>query len=74
MPVGHIWKFELEKTCSLDGWMKFNFSNARIEHDMLKFLATIENIIKIRSEDSNYNPGKVGENNSGTLLFAISNT
>ena len=41
---------------------------------MLKFLATTENIRKIRSEYSNYNRGKVVKNSSGKLLFAISNT
>ena len=41
---------------------------------MLKFLATTENVRKIRSEDSNYNRDKVVKNSSGKLLFAISNT
>ena len=38
---------------------------------MLNFLATTENIRKIRTEDSNYNRGKVVKNSSGKLLFAI---
>ena len=38
---------------------------------MLNFLATTENIRKIRTEDSNYNRGKVVKNSSGQLLFAI---
>ena len=39
---------------------------------MLKYLATNENIRKIRSEQLNYNCGKVLEKSSGNLLFAIS--
>ena len=39
---------------------------------MLKFLVTTENIRKIRSEQPNYNRGKVLEKSSGKLLFAIS--
>ena len=74
MPFGHIWKFDLEKTFSLDFGEKRNFSKIRIEHVMLNFLATTENIRKIRSDDSNYNRGKVVKNRSGKLLFAISNT
>ena len=50
--VGYIWKFGLEKTSSLD-------FGVRIEHVKLKFPATTENIRKVRSEDSNYNRGKV---------------
>ena len=46
----------------------------RIEHVMLKFLATTENIRKIRSEDSNYSRGIVVKNSIGKMLFAISNT
>ena len=65
MPVGHIWKFDLEKTFSLDFGRKCNFSKIRIEHVILKFLATTENIRKISSEDSNYNRGKVVKNSSG---------
>ena len=66
MPVGHIWKFDLEKAFSLDFGEKRNFSKIRIVHVMLKFLATTENIRKIS--------GKVVKNRSGKLLFAISNT
>ena len=74
MPFGHIWKFDLEKTFSLDFGVKCNFSKVRIEHVMLKFLATTENIRKTRSEDLNYNSGKVVKNSSRKLLFAISDT
>ena len=74
VPVGHTWKFDLEKTFSLDFGVKCNFSKTRIEHAMLKFLATTENIRKIGSEYSNYNRGKVVKNSCGKLLFAIFNT
>ena len=74
MPASHIWKFDLEKTFSHDFGVKCNFSKNRIEHVMLKFLATTESISKIRSEYSNYNRGKVVKNSSGKLLFAISIT
>ena len=42
MPVGHICKFDLEKTFSLDFGVKCNFSKTRIELVMLKILATTE--------------------------------
>ena len=73
MQVGHIWKLDFKKTFGLDFGVKCNISKNRIEHVMLKFLATTENIRKKRSEDSNYNRGKVVKNSSGKLLFAISN-
>ena len=41
---------------------------------MLKFLATAENIRKTRSEDSNYDCGKVVKKSNVKLLFAISDT
>ena len=74
MPVGHIWKFDFEKTFGLDFVVKCDFSKIRIEHVMLKFLATTENIRKIRSEDSNYNRGKLFIDSHGKLLLAISDT
>ena len=74
MPVGHIWKSDIEKAFSPDFEVKSNFSKIRIEHIMLKFLATTENTRKIRSEDSNYKRGEVVKNSSGKLLFAFSNT
>ena len=49
VPVGHISKIDLEKTFSLDFGVKCNFKKIRIEHVMLKFLATTENTKKIRS-------------------------
>ena len=53
MPVGHIWKFDLEKTFGLDFEVICNFSKIPIELVMLKVLATTEDIRKIRSEVSN---------------------
>ena len=43
---------------------------------MLKFLAKTENISKIRSEESNYNRGKVVKNSSGICYsqFPIHNS
>ena len=58
----------------LDFVVKCNFSKIRIEHVMLKFLATSDIITKIRSEDSNYNRRKVVKNSSVKLLFAIFDT
>ena len=46
MPVGHIWKFDLERTFTLDFGVKCNCSKTRIVQVMLKFLATTENIRK----------------------------
>ena len=74
MPVGHIWKFDLENMFILDVGVKCNISKIRIEHVMPKFRATTENIRKIRTEDSNFNRGKSVKNSSGKLLIAISNT
>ena len=47
MPVGHIWKFDLELNVNLDFGEKSNFSNNQIEPVMLKFLATTQNTRKI---------------------------
>ena len=74
MPVGHIWKFDLEQRKRHDFGVKWNLSKIRIEHVMLRFLATTEKIRKIRSEESNYNRGKVVKNSSGKMLFAFSDT
>ena len=46
MPVGHIWKFDLEEYEIRSFGMKFNFSKIRIEPVMLNFFATTENIRK----------------------------
>ena len=46
VPVGHIWKFDLEEYEIRGFGMKFNFSKIRIEPVMLSFLVTTENIKK----------------------------
>ena len=52
MPVGHIWKFDLEEREIHGFGMKFDFSKTRMEPVMLSFLATTENIInKIRTTE-----------------------
>ena len=72
MPVGHIWKFDLEE-CKLRNFgRKFNFSKIRIEPVMLNFLAKTENLRKTRPERPDNNRGKVVNLSSGKLLFAIS--
>ena len=43
VPVGHIWKFDLEEYEIRGFGMKFNFSKIRIEPFMLCFLASTEN-------------------------------
>ena len=70
MPVGHFSKFDLEQRKRYDFGVKWIFSNIRIDHVILKFLATAENIRKKRSEKSNYNRGKVVKDSSGKFLFA----
>ena len=61
VPVGHICKFDLEQYEQRDFGVIWNFSKIRIEHVMLNFLATTENLRNIRSERSNCNRGKVVE-------------
>ena len=71
MPVGHIWKFDLEEYEIRSFGMKFNFSKIRIEAVMLSFLATTENIrIKIRTAESQLRESD--RKNSGKLQFALS--
>ena len=72
MPVGHIWKFDLEEYEVRNFERKFIFSKIRIEPVMLNFLAKTENLRYRRSEQPIYNRGKVVEKSSGKLLFAIS--
>ena len=44
VPVGHIWKFDLERSKkTLDFGVKFNFSKFRMEPVMHDFLARTEN-------------------------------
>ena len=50
-----------------------DFLKIRIEYVMLKFLATTENIKKIRSVESNYNRGKVVKNCYSQFLIHNSN-
>ena len=72
MPVGHIWKFDLEEYELRNFGRKFNISKTRIEPVMLNFLAKTENLRKTRSERPDNNRGKVVNLGSGKLLFAIS--
>ena len=72
MPVGHKWKFDLEKYERRNFGVKYNLSKIRIEPVMLDFLATTEKPRNARGEQPNYNQGKVVEKSSGKLLFAIS--
>ena len=52
MPVGHIWKFDLEEHEIRGFGMKFNLSKIQMEPVMLSFLATTENIkYKIRTTE-----------------------
>ena len=46
VPVGLIWKLDLEQRKRRDFVLNLNFSKIRIEHVMLKFLATTQNIRK----------------------------
>ena len=59
MPVGHIWKFDLEEHELQDFGRKFSFSKIRMEPVMLNFLAKTENIKNGRLEHPIYNRGKV---------------
>ena len=71
MPVGHIWKFDLEEYEIRGFGMKIIFSKIRIEPVMLSFLATTENIKnKINTTESQLRESD--RKNSGKLLFAIS--
>ena len=71
MPVGHIWKFDLEEYEIRGFGMKINFSKTRIKPVMLSFLATTENIKnKIRTTELQLRESD--RKNSGKLLFAIS--
>ena len=72
MPVGHKWKFDLEKYEQRNFGMKYNLSKFRVELVMLNFLATTENLRNARGEQPNYNRGKVDEKSSGKSLFATS--
>ena len=71
MPVGHIWKFDLEEYKIRSFGTNFNFSKIQTEPVMLNFLGTTENIRnKIRT--TKLQLWENGRKNSGKLLFAIS--
>ena len=53
---------------------KFNFSKFRMEPVMLNFLATTENVRKIRSEHPIYNRGKVPKQAAGNCYSQFSDT
>ena len=55
MPVGHIWKFDLEEHKLRNFGRKFNFSKIRLQPVMLNFLANTENLRNRRSEHLIYN-------------------
>ena len=59
MPVSLIWKFDLERYEQRDYGVNWKISKIRIEHVMLNFLATNENLRNIKSEQPNYNNGRV---------------
>ena len=71
VPVGHIWKFDLEKYEQRNFGVKCNFSKIRIEPVMLNFLATTENLKNARSEQPNYNRGKVVEKATGNCFSHV---
>ena len=62
VPVGHIWKFDLEEHEIRKFGKKFNFSKFRMEPVMLNFLTKTKNLRKRRSEHPIYNRGKVLKN------------
>ena len=72
MPVGHIWKFDLEEYELRNFGRKFNFSKTRIEPVMLNFLAKTENLRKTRSERPDNNRGKVVNLGSGNCYSQFS--
>ena len=74
VPVGHIWKFDLVQHEQRDFGVKWCFSKIRIEHVILNFLATTENLRYKRSERPNNNRGKKVKFSSGKLLLAFSDT
>ena len=61
VPVGHIWKFDLEEYEQRNFGRKIKFSKLQTEPVMLKFLARTENLRNRRSEQPIYIRGKVLE-------------
>ena len=74
VPVGHIWKFDLEEYGQRNFEVKFNFFKIQFEPFMLIFLAKTENLRNTRSERPNKKRGKVVKFSSGNLLFPTSET
>ena len=74
MPVGHIWKFDLEEYELRNFGEKFNFSKIRIEPGMLNFLAKTENLRNRRSEHPIYNREKVLEKAAGSCYSQFPDT
>ena len=74
MPVGHIWKFELEQYEQRNFGVKSNFSNFLTEPVMLNFLATTENLRNTRSEQPNHNRGKVVKKAAGNCYSQFPDT
>ena len=64
VPVGHIWKFDLEEYEIRSFVMKFNFSKIRIEPVMLNFSRQLKTSEK-KSEKPNCNCGKVADKTAG---------
>ena len=65
MPVGHIWKFDLEQYGLRNFGGKFNFSKTRVEPVMLNFLAETENLRNRRLQHPINNRGKLVEKAAG---------
>ena len=61
MPVGQIWKFDLEQYEQHDFGVKWKISKIQKEYVMLNFLGTTENLRNTRPEQSNYDRGKVAK-------------
>ena len=74
MPVGHIWKFDLEEYELRNFGRKNNFSKFRIEPVMLNFLAKTENLRNTRSKQPINNRGKVLEKAGGNCYSQFPDT
>ena len=74
MPVGRIWKFDLEEYELRNFGSKFNFSKIRMEPVMLNFLAKTKNLRNRRSEHPIYNRGKVLEKAAGNCYSQFPDT
>ena len=74
MPVGHMWKFDLEEYALRNFGRKINCSKIRIEPVMLHFPAKTENLRNRRSERPIYNRGKVLEKAAGNCYSQFLDT